>query len=93
MERGINGYGNMKEHNANSEPCRSCWWKEGWRCYNEAFASIDMSKGRRDGEVINDETLSKCTDSQGYWNKRSALTTVMPNNKLVIVYEKLAGQN
>lgn len=73
--------------------CRSCWWQEGGRCYNETFAIITTSNNRRYGELINDDTELRCCNSEGYLNKRTALSSVIPNDKLIILSEPLAGQN
>ena len=58
--------------------CKSCWWQEGGKCY------VDSSKKDSNGysTVLAEKLCEK------YWNKRKALTTVIPHDILVITSEK-----
>ncbi len=70
-----------------NELCRHCWWQEGGRCYKEEIATITTVKGFLQGEEINIKLLDRCNNSSSYWNKRKALSIVIPNDKLVITSE------
>ena len=77
-----------------NKKCNSCWWQEGGRCYNEGFAiitvvNLDLSRQRL-GEMIDNSTLERCDSIDGYLNKRTALESVIPGDKLVILSERKA---
>lgn len=65
--------------------CKSCWWQEGGRCYVD-----DPPRNEKNQSLI--MATNKC---EKYWNKREALTTVIPNEALVILSEKqkVSGSN
>lgn len=54
-----------------------CWWEEGGRCYEGTPNRDNLGRSFK---------VAKCPCS-AYWDKRSALTTLIPNNKLVILSE------
>lgn len=56
---------------------KSCWWQEGGRCYIEPCQRDERGWSLKMAD-------KKCT---GYWNKRAALTTVIPDEKLIIISE------
>ena len=58
--------------------CRSCWWQEGGRCYIGTPERLSDGRSTKMAE-------GRC---DGYWNKRKALTTVIPGDKLVIASEE-----
>jgi hypothetical protein len=57
--------------NTVKKECKSCWWQEGGKCYEESGV-----RGR--------PALVLCNK---YWNKRAALSGIIPNEKLVILSE------
>jgi len=59
------------------EKCKSCWWQEGGLCY------IDPCK--RDDKGISNKKADKICKL--YVNKRKKLSTVIPNDMLVITSE------
>ena len=59
--------------------CKGCWWEEGEKCYHETVSKRD-EKGYSKIQAIN-----KCGK---YWNKREALSSIIPNDKLIITSEK-----
>lgn len=67
--------------------CKSCWWQEGGKCYNSEFANITTHELFQEGELISCLTLESCAKNTGYLNKREALSSVIPNEKLVITSE------
>ena len=62
--------------------CRSCWYQEGGLCYCPKFPFNRDENGRSDKKAV-----EKC---EHYWNKRAALTTVIPTELLVITSEETA---
>jgi hypothetical protein len=66
----------IKEAYLNS--CKSCWWYEGGRCY------VGKCKRTPDGRSIKTAD-KKC---KRYRNKRKALSSIIPNDKLIITSEK-----
>lgn len=72
------------------ERCRSCWWHEGGRCYNEDFAVLVRPNSQNVfvGELIDNSTDTRCLQNSGYLNKREALSAVIPNDKLTILSER-----
>lgn len=61
--------------------CKTCWWQEGEKCYNEKLVNTI-------GKNISPELLMDCNENNCYCNKRKALGTLIPNNKLTIISEK-----
>lgn len=62
--------------------CKSCWWQEGGLCY------LEPCKRQEDGRSIK-QAIELCNQ---YWNKRTALETVIPAEKLVITSELRYGK-
>jgi hypothetical protein len=56
---------------------KSCWWIEGGRCYADP---VERTEDGRSIKMCND----KCDK---YQNKRSMLSSVIPNDKLIILSE------
>jgi len=56
--------------------CKSCWWQEGGKCY-------------KDEKDIVPVPVAKCSC---YWNKRAALGSVIPNDKLIITSDGGRGE-
>lgn len=57
--------------------CLSCWWQEGLLCYEGEFKRLPDGRSPKTAQ-------KKCKQ---YWNKRDALTTCIPNDKLIILSE------
>jgi len=64
------------------DSCRSCWHQEGGRCYCDKYQFNRDKNGRSDRLAS-----AKC---EHYWNKRAALTSVLPGEMLVITSEETA---
>lgn len=60
-----------------ADECRSCWWQEGGRCYVGKPERLPNGRSTKLAE-------GRC---DLYWNKRKALSTVIPNDMLVITSE------
>lgn len=60
--------------------CKSCWWQEGGKCYIEPCKRDEKGFSLKMADI-------KCKD---YWNKRKALTSVIPSDKLIITSEENA---
>jgi len=58
--------------------CRSCWWQEGGRCYAAPLERLPNGHSTKMAE-------GRCGK---YRNKREALETVIPADKLVILSER-----
>ena len=70
--------------------CWSCWWREGFKCYSEDLGEIKEEDGLRIGHLISQELIERC---ENYYNKRKALSSVIPNDKLIIVSEDSKKEN
>lgn len=62
--------------------CWSCWWREGGNCYLKG--RTHMEGCTQVGTEITQDLLVSCTS---YLNKRKALSSVIPNEMLVITSE------
>jgi len=60
--------------------CRSCWWQEGGRCYQEPVDRLPDGRSKRLAE-------GPCP-GKGYHNKRKMLERAIPGDKLVILSEE-----
>ena len=63
----------------NINACQFCWWKEGGRCYSGNPKRLKNGLSTK---------FAKSTCNK-YWNKRSALETIIPSDRLIILSEKL----
>ena len=68
--------------------CRTCWWREGSRCYNEKIATVTVENGFRQGQVIDQNLRDECSAFHGYTNKRAVYERVIPPERLVFVSER-----
>jgi hypothetical protein len=59
--------------------CKGCWFEEGAKCYHESVLIRD------DQGYSKIEANNRC---EKYWNKREALSSVIPNEKLIITSER-----
>jgi hypothetical protein len=58
--------------------CKSCWWHEGGKCYEgDDFERLPSGVSKKNA-------IFPC---EKYWNKREALSSVIPNDKLIITSE------
>ena len=57
---------------------KSCWWQEGELCYYKNHMR------NMDGRSLN-KCYGKC---KNYYNKRVALSSIIPNEKLIIKSEQ-----
>jgi len=57
--------------------CEFCWWKEGYKCYE---GEVDRNS---------DGTSKKLAEKrcEKYWNKRHALSRIIPSERLIITSE------
>ena len=67
----------------NETTCKSCWWVEGSKCYE---GEVD-----RDSNGISKKLAEERCEK--YWNKRHALSTVIPSEMLIIVSETTTNDN
>jgi hypothetical protein len=58
--------------------CKSCWWQEGGKCYEGDNVE------RLPNGISKKDAISPC---EKYWNKRKALGSIIPNEKLIITSE------
>lgn len=56
--------------------CKSCWWQEGGLCYKEPCKRNNIGRSTK-----------KAIGCNEYYNKRVALSSVIPNENLIIISE------
>lgn len=59
--------------------CFNCWWQEGGKCYNENNSFV------RDSNGISTLIASKVCEN--HVSKRKMLSSVIPNEKLIVLSE------